>query len=410
MSIQGRRRKAAETLVSVVVPAYNAAPFLERTLRSAMSQTYSALEILVVDDGSTDGTRAIALGLAEADSRINVMSVANGGVARARNIGIDQAKGEYVAFLDADDLWHSTKIALQMAALEKTDPTWGACYALQRPIDTADFARRPSSSRHRSGYILAQHLFAKFVGNGSSLLVRRQAAVTVGGFDPSYADAGIGGCEDLDFELKLAARYRIAAVPQFLIGYRIHPGNMSSDQVRMSRAILETVRRCLVANPDLPARARRYAWAMTLNRAAAMLWRDGKMANSLRKRLAAITNDPLLLAFKASGGAIGALRAFKYALLGDAAIVEPRPYLEMSPTDGIDQWPSQYYELRLHQLARIDAEREAIVFRSNTSDDSTAPDVAARRSAKAGGSTIRSPFSDEGHRRLSIESRRRPSA
>lgn len=355
--------KKRAALVSVVIPAFNAERFLERTLHSAAAQTHADLEIIVVDDGSADKTRDIALRVAEGDARVTVISVANGGVARARNIGIARSRGEYVAFLDADDLWHPTKIELQLSKLEAApNRSWAVCYTLQRPIDTDDFADRPGSSRHRSGYILAQHLFAKFVGNGSSLLVRRSAALAVGGFDPTYADAGIGGCEDLDFELKLAAHYLIAAVPQFLVGYRYYAGNMSSNRVRMSRAIIETVRRRLAANPDLPAPAARYALAASHNWAGLILWRDGRIALSLKHRLAVFRNDPLLLAFSVYGWVIANLRALKRAF-ARRTVSAPRQYLEFSPLDGVVQRPSRYHELRLRQLARIDAERERQLFR-----------------------------------------------
>ncbi|GLQ53672.1 glycosyltransferase family 2 protein [Devosia nitrariae] len=360
--------KSREKLISVVIPAYNAERFLERTLRSAAAQTYSPIEIIVIDDGSTDTTRDIALRFAEADARVKVINVANGGVARARNIGIERSRGDYVAFLDADDLWHPTKIALQVATLEAADdPSWAACYTLFRSIDTDDFTQRPGPSRYRSGYILAQLLFAKFVGNGSSLLVRRSAALAVGGFDPSYADAGIGGSEDLDFELRLAARYRIAAVPQFLVGYRRYVGNMSSSQLRMSRAVVETVRRCLAANPDLPKAAGRYALATTHNWAGGFnLWREGGAALSLAHKMTAFRNDPLLTAFRIYHW-LGRRWHAVTAAVAPRAPAGPRKYLDVSPLDGLELRPSRYHELRLRQLARIDAERERRLFSSKPS-------------------------------------------
>lgn len=350
----------SETLVSVVIPAFNAERFLQRTLRSAMAQTHSALEIIVVDDGSTDTTRDIALRGSEVDARICVVSVARGGVARARNVGIEHAKGDYVAFLDADDLWHPTKIALQLDALEAADLSWAACYALYRPIDADDFLLELGSTRHRSGYILAQHLFAKFVGNGSNLLVRKAAALAVGGFDPSYADAGIGGTEDLDFELKLAARYRIAAVPQFLVGYRHYPGNMSSDQVRMSRAIIETVGRSLSTNPTLPKSAVRFVQAETYYRASGRsLLHNGHVGLLLKHKIMAIRNDPILAVFGAAGVLGKTLRSIRTAF-AQGAQAQPRLYLDISPLEGAAQRPpSRYHEFRLRQLARIDGDREA---------------------------------------------------
>jgi hypothetical protein len=103
-----------------------------------------------------------------------------------------------------------------------------------------------------NGYTFARHLYVRPIGNGSTLLVRRENALAVGGFEPSWAARGIGGCEDLDFELKLAARYPMAAVPLYLVGYRHYPGSMSSDKLRMARASLGTITSHIVLRPQLP--------------------------------------------------------------------------------------------------------------------------------------------------------------
>lgn len=246
-------------LASVVVPAFNASPYIERTLRSAMSQTYASLEIIVVDDGSTDDTACLVERAAMQDGRIRLIRTENRGVAAARNTGLDAAHGAYVAFLDADDLWHPTKIEKQVEALERLPSHWAAAYVLHHFINLEDEIVGPGPSHLARGYIFARHLTFKYVGNGSALLVRRQAALDIGGFDSAYAAAGIGGCEDLDFELRLAARYRIECVPERLLGYRKHPGSMSSDHVKMAHALAEVIRRSLATTPQLSPYAVRSA-------------------------------------------------------------------------------------------------------------------------------------------------------
>ena len=253
-----------QPLTSVVIPAYNAEPFLERTLRSALRQTHSNLEVIVVDDGSTDKTRVIAEAAAATDDRVRILSVPNGGVAKARNIGIGEANGEFVAFLDADDLWHPTKIELQLAAMSPGSGDYqpAAVYTFTRTIDTQDRVTGSGGRVVLSGYSFARHLFAKPVGNGSSILVRREAAITVGGFDPIWAARGIGGCEDLDFELRIAAKYAITAIGLYLVGYRQYPGNMSSNNLAMALGAISTVDRHIDLCPELPdwaARAARVA-------------------------------------------------------------------------------------------------------------------------------------------------------
>jgi len=263
-----------QRLVSVVIPAYNAAAFIERTLRSALRQTHSTLEVIVVDDGSTDSTVGLARATAEGDSRVRIISVPNGGVASARNIGISEAAGEFVAFLDADDLWHPTKIEHQLAALDQVEDAAGV-YVLSRYIDVNDRVTSQNKPVLFSGYSFARHLYGKPVGNGSSLLVRRKCAVAVGGFESSWAARGLGGCEDLDFELKLGAKYPITAVPLYLVGYRVSPGAMSSDKIRMAHAAIATVSAHIMMFAQLPEWAEKAVLAQTSGYALANYTKGG---------------------------------------------------------------------------------------------------------------------------------------
>ncbi|PYX88513.1 MAG: glycosyl transferase [Acidobacteria bacterium] len=274
-----------QPLTSVVIPAYNAELFLERTLRSALGQTYRNLEVIVIDDGSTDRTRAIAEAVAITDDRVRIISVPNGGVAKARNIGIAEARGEFVAFLDADDLWHPAKIELQFEAMSHRtgDGEPAAVYAWSRTIDIEDRVTGSGNRVVLKGYCFARHLYAKPVGNGSSILVRREAAIAAGGFDPTWAARGIGGCEDLDFELKIAAKYPITAVGLYLVGYRQYPGNMSSNSLAMALGAISTVARHIELCPELPDWAVRAASAAISEYAMAKLLGAGHRKLVLRE-------------------------------------------------------------------------------------------------------------------------------
>src|SRR5205823_523412 len=162
---------------------------------------------------------------------------------------------------DADDVWHPCKIERQlemMAALNDQGPL-DAVYALYRIIDESDHVVGNGPYWSLAGHCLARHIVMHPVGNGSSILVSRMAAVTVGGFDPYYAKIGAGGCEDLDFELKLAARFRIGAVSQYLVGYRTHEGAMSGNPSRMARAMELTIQRHIASNPGLSDRCIRWS-------------------------------------------------------------------------------------------------------------------------------------------------------
>ncbi|WP_049733767.1 glycosyltransferase family 2 protein [Rhizobium ecuadorense] len=248
---------AAEPLsgltVAVVIPAYNAEEFIVATLRSVVDQTHSALEIIVVDDGSTDDTASICREFAAADPRITILSTENRGVAAARNAGIEASRSSYIAFIDADDLWHPTYVERMLSALHPLPDAWGAVYALHRLIDPAGYYMRSGSSVNARDSILARHLVFRFVGNGSGFMVRRAVIDKIGGYDPSYADRGIGGCEDFDFELRTAEHFKIEAVPLGLVGYRVHSAAMSADRSRMARSLLAATEQCVSRNPELPA-------------------------------------------------------------------------------------------------------------------------------------------------------------
>jgi glycosyltransferase involved in cell wall biosynthesis len=119
-------------LVSVIIPAYNEAATVERTISSVLNQTYSDLEVLVVDDGSTDQTAALVQSMVDVDHRIRLLQKPNGGLASARNNGIAHAGGEFIAPIDADDLWHPEKIRKQMAVMRDRGDRIGLVYCWSR--------------------------------------------------------------------------------------------------------------------------------------------------------------------------------------------------------------------------------------------------------------------------------------
>jgi len=124
-------------LVSVIIPALNAEATIGETLHSALAQTYRAIEIIVVDDGSSDSTARIVAALAARDPRLRLIRTANGGISRARNTGIAASAGSFVAPLDADDLWHPEKIACQVAAALAAAAPPGLVYSFFHRIDMA---------------------------------------------------------------------------------------------------------------------------------------------------------------------------------------------------------------------------------------------------------------------------------
>lgn len=251
-------------LVSVVVPAFNAAPTIGSTLDSIARQTYRRLDVVIVDDGSTDDTNSLVRRFCLSDSRMRLIEQPNNGVAAARNAGIRASKGDFVAFIDADDLWHPTKIERQLQALLEQGPDVALAYSPFRVIDGDGNVMASAKRKDASGWVLDRHLKMNIVGNGSSILVRKSVLQEFGGFDPWLRQQGAEGCEDLLLQLRIASRYKFCEVPEYLVGYRRHGGNMSADRDRMTRSGILAVRRAL-SECGLPARSARgvlarYEW------------------------------------------------------------------------------------------------------------------------------------------------------
>jgi len=240
--------KAGRRLISVIVPAYNAKQYIGRTLTSALKQSYSNIEIIVVDDGSTDDTADIVKGFCARDKRISLIQQQNKGVASARNTGIRASQGAFIAPLDADDLWHPLKLQKQMDVLTRGGGDAGLVYTLYRMINAEDLVVRTSTRLPYKGWVFARHLNENFIGNGSSLLVPRDVLHEIGGYSSRLRRQGAEGCEDFFLQLNIAAKYRFEVVPEFLVAYRRLPGNMSSNRVRMllSRrlVLLSLLERC----------------------------------------------------------------------------------------------------------------------------------------------------------------------
>lgn len=222
--------------VGVVIPAYNAAATIDETLLSVRAQTWRDLDIVVVDDGSVDDTAARVREHMREDARIRLVVSENGGVARARNAGIAEVKADLIACVDADDLWHSRKIELQVEALEQAKGRPGLVYCWFVVIDELGRIVRYGNRDKARGDVLRRMCLGNLIGSGSSALITRAAMEGVGGFDPSLRDQGAQGCEDLKLYFAIAEAHEFAVVPQYLVGYRATHASMSSDGGRMLRS------------------------------------------------------------------------------------------------------------------------------------------------------------------------------
>jgi glycosyltransferase involved in cell wall biosynthesis len=237
-------------LVSVVIPAYNAEATIDDTLRSVRSQTHRALEIIVVDDGSTDRTTSLVKAHAAADGRVTLIAQENAGVAAARNAGWQSARSTLIAFVDADDLWAPSKIERQLDVILSGGLQVGLVYTWWALIDERNRIRFKIRGRDIAGDVQEQMLMGNFVGHASSPLIRRQALVEAGGFDSGLRDAGIHGCEDLLIYHRIARRYHFGLVPDHLTGYRVASGRMSSDRPRMLKSFKMVANEMKLSHPE----------------------------------------------------------------------------------------------------------------------------------------------------------------
>ena len=197
--------------------------------------------------------------MAAADPRVRLLTQTNGGVASARNRALEAATGDFVAPLDADDIWRPSKIERQLRRMA-ADPRAGVVYCWSANIDAASrVIARSADLDAFEGDVYAALVHANFVGNASVPLLRRSLALEVGGWDPTLRLRDAQGCEDWQFCLRLAEVSPFALEPAFLVGYRQTPGAMSRrlDQMRRSYDLVMADARRRV--PPLPARVWRWS-------------------------------------------------------------------------------------------------------------------------------------------------------
>lgn len=238
------------TLVSVVVPTRNRASLLGRTLRSVCAQQAVDIEIVVVDDGSTDETAAAA---ASADPRVRVIRTAHpSGVSAARNRGIAAARGDWIAFCDDDDLWSPGKLAAQLAIAEDARVGW----VYSGDVNVDDTLRVLSGTPPLSPHEVMRTLRRRnpLSSGGSNVLVRADLLAAIGGFDPDLRRT-----EDWDLWLRLASTGRPACVCRPHVAYRFHQMNIAPDVDSMVAEPRRLARRYNIP-VDIAAMHRRAAW------------------------------------------------------------------------------------------------------------------------------------------------------
>lgn len=254
-------------LVAVIMPAFNAAATVAEAIDSVLRQTHSHLELVVVDDGSTD--RTIARVREIKDPRLRLIAAPHAGPAAARNRGLSACRGEFVAFIDADDVWLSHKLEAQLRTLAE-QPQAGAVYGLLDHIDSDGGNRAATSRQVAEGWILETLLVWYLIGNGSNLLVRRPLLEAVGGFDET-----LDAAEDWELSTRLAERCEIACVPTVVGLYRQGPGTLTSQTHRMERGFRQAHRKVFRRVPAPMRRKAELSLSVFYHYLAAKAWALG---------------------------------------------------------------------------------------------------------------------------------------
>jgi glycosyltransferase involved in cell wall biosynthesis len=279
-------------LVSVVMPTHNNRAYICASIDSCLNQTWQNLEIIVVDDGSTDGTGDL---LRERyGERIRYIYQQNAGPGIARNRGIEAAQGDYIKFCDSDDLLYPEHVARCMAVMQQAGETVAVVYTRYRFVDGAGV---PIPDKFDPALLDGDIFCHLLLSNGndvltSTTLARKAALLNVGMF-PIDRDLRQG--EDWDLFLRLAAQYDYAGVPEILLDYRWHGSGLSKNQLAMAQGRLKVVRMARHYQPRedcLDARGYDRLEAGRCHVVAMMAWRTGDRAQARAMLREALRLEP----------------------------------------------------------------------------------------------------------------------
>jgi glycosyltransferase involved in cell wall biosynthesis len=245
--------------VSVIIPAYNSENTIKPTIQSVLHQTFTDLELIVINDGSQDSTLDVILQIK--DPRIKVFSYANAGGNVSRNRGLNLAVGKFVSFLDADDIWTPNKLKYQLKALQE-NATAKVAYSWTDYINANGEFILSGKRVNLNGDVYEELLIKNFLENGSNPLICRKALITLGGFDESLCAA-----QDWDMWLRLASKFNFICVPSVQILYRISPNSVSSNLVRQEKCCLQVLEKAYKERPYLGDATRttlKHSWNLSL--------------------------------------------------------------------------------------------------------------------------------------------------
>ncbi len=207
---------------SIIMPVYNAQEHLKKTINSILDQSETSFEIIMIDDGSSDQSLAIMLDMANVDDRIKVISQSNQGVSKTRNLGAELARGRFLAFLDADDLWTIDKL-LSHRELHENCPNINASFAKIAFVEDDQKNIRTYSTVPHTALTIKDVIAENLVCTTSNFVVSRAVFLDIGGFDEDMTHA-----EDQEILARLIqCGYHISGIDKYLVDYRLSPDGLS---------------------------------------------------------------------------------------------------------------------------------------------------------------------------------------
>ncbi len=314
--------------VSVIVPAHNAARWIGATLESALAQTLADHEIIVVDDGSTDNTAGIVEGYRHRDPGIRLIRIPNSGVGAARNAGIAAASGEFIAPLDADDLWDPSKLEKQVRCLREAGEDAAMAYCWSRFIDEeGGFLMNHPLYDVQGDDVRGPIILRNFIGNASIPIFRATALRQTGLYLTREEQRGSQGCEDWDLCIRLAEKWRVVLVPEILASYRLIRGCMTSGTSTMTTSYEVMLAAARERNRDLPAALFRWSGGYFMAYLASRSFQASNYRSCLRSIALALRHDPVMLLHIKMH-----IMAFKSLVLEVTGLrSEPRPPVRIDP-------------------------------------------------------------------------------
>jgi teichuronic acid biosynthesis glycosyltransferase TuaG len=258
-------------LVTVVTSLYNAELFVGDMVKSVLGQTYSNWEMIVVDDGSTDKSREVVQRYVDQDSRIRLFELGanSGSPGHVRNIGIKQARGKYVAFLDADDLWVSEKLEKQVTYFESSpNQKLGLLFSrfnsfYETPSDSFENNEINTFGIKNSYYRLLVQDYIPTL----TVLIKKTVIDEIGVFDPNLI-----GTEDWDLWIRIGSQYDFYCIEEKLAYYRIHSEGISKKMEKHFEEQFKVLEKHLISNPNIPRSIKKFSlWNFYLNKVSYFL-------------------------------------------------------------------------------------------------------------------------------------------